>query len=365
MGRKMNTLEDDGRPLTAFALGLRKLLEEAGSPTLIQLAKKAGYRQPVLSELFNAKKLPTEDLVRDVVGALGGNAEQWAERLKRLREAEEDHRAAAARDGDSPEAQIARLELEIKRLRDLTEQPRTVIAQALAAEEHATQRIQAAGALERRARHLLKSAQEEYQLLHERIPEAEKRVAAIIADGATAASLLELRGRERHEQIVAEANRRADAIITRAERTAREMLQNAEERAKEHRANTYASVNKTLKDIDQLRVEAEQAVQQASSQRASLEMRAKIEIERLVREAQQRLEKAGASEQVHALDVLLLDFNITGSHAAIRGRHARHNTGGREPLPRRSATSPERRADLTVQLPRPDWTGWTFPQQQQ
>ncbi|MFZ4145480.1 hypothetical protein ACOZDZ_33010 [Streptomyces griseoincarnatus] len=117
-----------------------------------------------------------------------------------------------------------------------------------------------------------------------------------------------------------------------------------------------------LKDVDQLRLEAEQAMQQASSQRASLEMRAKIEIERLVREAQHHLEKAGASDQAQTLDVLLLDFNITGSHTATRGRHSRRTTDSREPLPRRKTTGAER-ADLAVQLPRPEWTGWTFPQQ--
>lgn len=361
MGRRMNVLEDDGRPLTAFSISLRGLREQAGNPTLTQLAEKSGYSQPRLSELFNAKKVPAEDLLRDVVTALGGDADQWSERLRLLRSEEQAFQKATAREGDSPQAQIGRLELENKRLRELTEQPGVVIAQARAAQESASHRIQAAVRLERRASNLLKTAQEEYRLLHERAPEAEKRAAAIIADGAATAARLELRGRGRHEEIVTEAHSRADAIIARAERTAHEMLQNAENRAKEHRANTYASVNKTLKDIDQLRVEAEQAVQQASSQRTSLEMRAKIEIERLVREAQQRLETAGAGEQARALDLLLLDFNITGSHAATRGRHARRTVPSREALPNNGKPQ----LDLIAQPPRPSWTGWTFPQQRQ
>jgi hypothetical protein len=48
MGRKMNDLEDDGRPLTAFVLQLRELREECGSPTLVHLGSKAGYPQPRL-----------------------------------------------------------------------------------------------------------------------------------------------------------------------------------------------------------------------------------------------------------------------------------------------------------------------------
>lgn len=357
----MNVLEDDGRPLTAFSISLRKLREQAGSPTLTQLADKSGYSQPRLSELFNAKKVPAEHLLRDVVTALGGDADQWSERLRRLLAAEQDFHRATARDGDSPQAQIARLELENKKLRELIEQPGVVIAQACAAQDSANRRIQAAARLERRASNLLKTAQEEYQLLHERAPDAEERAAAIIADGAATAARLELGGRSRHEEIVAEANSRADAIIAKAEDTARELLQNAEKRSKEYRANAYASVNKTLKDIDQLRVEAEQAVQQAVSQRTSLEMRAKIEIERLVRNTQQHLEKAGAGEQAKALDLLLLDFNIAGSHAATRGRHARQTTPRHEALPNNSKPQ----LDLIALPPRPGWTGWTFPQQRQ
>lgn len=197
VGRKMNVLEDDGRPLTGFSISLRTLREQAGNPTLTQLADKSGYSQPRLSELFNAKKVPAEDLLRDVVTALGGNADQWSERLRRLRSAEQAFHRATARDGDSPQAQITRLELENKRLRELTEQPGVVIAQARAAQESANHRIQAAARLERRASNLLKTAQEEYQLLYERAPEAEKRAAAIIADGAATASRLELRGRSR------------------------------------------------------------------------------------------------------------------------------------------------------------------------
>lgn len=361
MGRKMNVLEDDGRPLTSFSIRLRKLREQAGSPTHAQLADKSGYSQPRLSELFNAKKVPADDLLRDVVTVLGGDADQWSEQLRILRAAEEDFHRAATRNGDSPQAQIGRLELENKGLRELVEQPGMVIAQACAAQDSARHRLQAAARLEHRALNLLKTAEEEYRLLYVRAPEAEQRAAAIIADGVATAARLELEGRSRHKEILAEADRRADAIIAKAEDAARELLQSVEKRSKEYRANAYASVNKTLKDIDQLRVEAQQAVQQAVSQRTSLEMRAKIEIERLVRHAQQHLEEAGAGEQVKALDLLLLDFNIAGSHVAPRGRHARQTA----PRHKASPNNGNPQLDPIALPPSAGWMGWALPQQRQ
>ncbi|MGV9233557.1 hypothetical protein [Streptomyces nigra] len=361
MGRKMKDLEDDGSPLVLFTIKLRKLREDAGNPTLEQLKAKSGYEQPRLSELFNAKKIPTEDIVRDVVTALEGDADQWLERLERLRADEQKFRAAVDLSAESPAAQITRLQEENKRLRELLERPATVVAQAVTAQELANQRIQAALKLEHRARDLLSKAQEEYQLLHERIPEIETQAAAIVADGANTAFHLELQGRTRHSQIVDEAHRRAGAIMKTAEREARDMLQRAEDRAKEHRANSYASINKVLKNVDRLRAEAEQDRHQASARCASLEMRAKIEIERLVRQAQQQLERVGSLAQAQDLELLLLDFNISGSHTSTRGRHARRSSSGVPVLPAKAQSA----ADLIVQPPRPDWKGWALPQQGQ
>lgn len=361
MGRKLTPLVEDDRPLTAFVLKLRQLHKDAGAPTLTELATRVGYGQPRLSELFNAKKAPTAVFLKDVVTALEGDPDVWEERLKQLEEQERSIAAASAAIADAPAAHIARLELEIKRLRALTEDPHTVIAQALDLSEQASRRMEAAKHLERRARRLLQTAHDDFERLHERLPEVERKAAAIIADGVAKAANLELQGRRRLEEIVEEANRAADEIRTKAVTRSREMLQTAEQRAKEHRSTAYASINKTLKDIDQLRLEAEQSVQHAVTQRASLEMRAKIEIERLVRQVQERLDKAGASKEARDLETLLMDFNITGSHTATRGRHARQTTPDRQGLPKRSA--PGSGADLIVQPPHPDWPGWTFPKQ--
>ncbi|MFF7566593.1 hypothetical protein ACFZB4_42385 [Streptomyces pseudovenezuelae] len=361
----MNDLKNDDRPLTAFILDLRALWQEQGSPPLTRLATKTGYGQPRLSELFNARRIPDEEFLNDLVTALGGDdkekaeelREEWAARLKKLHKDEQEFQKAAARNGDSPEAQIARLQDEIKRLTQVTEQPGSVIAQAVAAEESAAQRGAAAAALEKSARALLRQAEEQFGSLHDRMSEAERRGAAIIAEAVASATRHEFEGRKLQERIVAEAHRRADVLVREAEVKAVEIMQSAEERAKEHRATAYQSVSKTLQEVDQLRVEAEQEVEQAQTRKNRLETRAKIEIEQLVREAQRHLEKAGASSQVHALDLLLLDFGITGSHTATRGRHARRVPPTREALPGEN----EPVAELIIQPPRPDWTGWGFP----
>ncbi|WP_432164143.1 hypothetical protein [Streptomyces tendae] len=372
MGRNMKPLEDDGRPLTSFVADLRELHRAAGAPTLTVLNQKSGYGQPRLSELFNGKRMPSQELVRDVVTVLGGDADQWVERLEAVKEAERNFQTGNAQGGSvALEVKIAQLEAENKRLRQLVEQPNTVIAQARAALEYAGRRVQAAGDLERRANSALERVHVQHQLLLSRIPEAEKQVAAIISEGVNRAAAIELEGRERHQEIVEQARGQASQVIRKAEQAAQQMLQTAERRAKEHRASSYASVSQMLTDIDQLRVEAEQAVAQASAHRTSLERRAKIEIERLVRGAQERLEEVGITEEVHALEILLRDFNIAGSHIATRGRHARRPQSDQSSSP--AATSPPvllpfadpgvATAGRIVLPRRATWKGWTVPQQ--
>ncbi|MEH0543224.1 hypothetical protein QA802_09120 [Streptomyces sp. B21-105] len=69
-----------------------------------------------------------------------------------------------------------------------------MIARAREEAEYAERRANAATTLERRAQRTLKQVQEQHKLLDDRIPEVQRRAAAIIADRATAAGLLELKG---------------------------------------------------------------------------------------------------------------------------------------------------------------------------
>ncbi|MFJ7075107.1 helix-turn-helix domain-containing protein [Streptomyces sp. NPDC098781] len=368
MGRRINVLPDDGRPLTGFALALRALRENSGSPSLTRLAKKTGYAQPRLSELFNARRVPHDDLVHDVVQALGGDPQAWLARLKTLREAEEEFQAAAERQGDSPEARLARLEYENKRLLTLTLHPDSVIAQANSAAEAAAARMERATALEAQARSVLSEAMAQVQQAHERMPDVERQAESILAEARAKADRHVLLARMEHDQIVQEANDRADAVRRKAQQEASALKQRAIEDAKAHREKAAAQTDRMLSEVDLLRGEAEQAVQRSETQRSNMERRAKIEIERLVRAVQKGLDTVGAAEEAHLLELLLIDFNINESHTEVKGRHAR-----RQPETGPATDSPAQVAEAAIpgQAPQPVdaddaqlWRPWGFPQRQ-
>ncbi|MFH8698867.1 hypothetical protein [Streptomyces chartreusis] len=324
MARNRKHLTDDGRPLTGFALSLRALWHEAGSPkTVKELAAKAGYAQPRLSELFNATKMPSEDLVRDVVQALGAEPGPWLERLEELKAAQAEFQAVRAREGDTLEARIARLEHENNRLNAALKYPDSVTQRALAASKDAETRIDSASVLERQARLLLDQAVEQWRRVHTHIPAVQGQAETILAEARAEADRLKLEGRHEHDKIVAAANQRAEELVHKAAEVAKEIRQQAIDDAKQHRAQAAASMDELLKEGDRIRAEHAREVRQADRERSTMVTRAKIEIELLVNEARKALEAAGEHTRAEDLDVLLRDFNISDSHPVPRGRHAR------------------------------------------
>lgn len=324
MARKRKVLEDDGRPLTGFALSLRALWREVGHPaTLRELADGTGYSQPRLSELFNATKMPSEDLVHDVVQALGVKPGPWLERLKDLKVAETEFQAARAREGNTLEAKIARLEHENDRLKAIQEYPDSVTQRALEASSDADVRIGIAGELERQARVLLDHAVEQIRRVHERIPAVHGEAETILAEARSKADDLKLKGHEEHDKIIEEANRRAEELIRKATEVANDIRQQAIDDAKQHRAKAAESLDQLLKEGDRIRAENAQEAQQADRDRSTMVTRAKVEIELLINEARKKLEAAGDHTTAEDLEVLLRDFNISDSHPVPRGRHAR------------------------------------------
>ncbi|MGI5192187.1 hypothetical protein ACQEVY_00780 [Streptomyces sp. CA-288835] len=363
MGRKLNPLPDDGRPLTVFVQSLRSLWEEADAPPFTKLAETSGYPQPRLSELFNAKRVPPVDFLRDVVQALAGDPGPWLVRLKNLEEAEAEWQAAAARQGDSAEARIARLEHENETLRALTKHPESVIARAKSADEAAGERIEKAAAQEAQVRTLLSQVQEQFRQLHERLPAAQRQADTVVAVARADADRHELEGRIEHDKIIQEANDRAKELIRKATERATEIEQGAIEKAKEHRANAAESVDRLVKEGDRYRAEAEQAAKQAQAERENMERRARIEIERLVREAQRQLEAAGTPERAEVLEILLRDFNIGDSHVNVTGRHARRSTASQPESERDAQEAPNSAATSSpapVPLPRRR-SSWPLP----
>ncbi|WP_346185987.1 hypothetical protein [Streptomyces osmaniensis] len=80
-------LEADGGPLLDFAAKLRKVREEAGSPTYRNLARRAHYSIATLSGAASGRQLPTLAVTLAYVRACGGDEGEW-ERIWRRTAAE-------------------------------------------------------------------------------------------------------------------------------------------------------------------------------------------------------------------------------------------------------------------------------------
>ncbi|GAA2966553.1 WD40 repeat domain-containing protein [Actinokineospora diospyrosa] len=84
MPRAERPLEAGDSPLLGFAGGLRRLREEAGSPTYRQLAAEAHYSAASLSEAAAGRRLPSLAVTLAYVRACRGDAAEWELRWHRL-----------------------------------------------------------------------------------------------------------------------------------------------------------------------------------------------------------------------------------------------------------------------------------------
>ncbi|HET7013511.1 MAG TPA: DUF2690 domain-containing protein [Streptosporangiaceae bacterium] len=84
MGRPERALDPDNGPVEQFANDLRRLRQEAGSPSYRDLADKARYSASVLSRAASGRELPSLPVTLAYVGACGGDTELWAARWHSL-----------------------------------------------------------------------------------------------------------------------------------------------------------------------------------------------------------------------------------------------------------------------------------------
>lgn len=80
MPRSERPLDSDGSALTEFAADLRRLRQDADSPTYRELARRAHYSATTLSDAAGGRKLPTLDVTLAYVRACGGDADEWRQR---------------------------------------------------------------------------------------------------------------------------------------------------------------------------------------------------------------------------------------------------------------------------------------------
>src|SRR5215469_2975368 len=88
MGRPEKPVDVTGGPVAQFASELRRLREEAGSPTYRDMARGALYSASVLSSAANGRRLPTLSVTLAYVGACGGDPGEWRHRWSAARQAE-------------------------------------------------------------------------------------------------------------------------------------------------------------------------------------------------------------------------------------------------------------------------------------
>ncbi|MGH4033994.1 helix-turn-helix domain-containing protein [Actinomycetota bacterium Odt1-20B] len=100
MGRPERPLDPDAGPTQRFAHALRRLRQDAGSPTYRDLSTRTEFSAPTLSAAAAGSRLPSPQVLRAYVTALGADATEWEKR--RQEAAEEEALLALSRPGGLP-----------------------------------------------------------------------------------------------------------------------------------------------------------------------------------------------------------------------------------------------------------------------
>ncbi len=111
MGRREKPLDPGAGAVQRFAYELRKLRDEAGTPTYRAMADRAGYSAPTLSAAASGERLPTLPVLLAYVTACGGDPGEWEGRWRGTVADSADARASEGTDGeDSPYPGLARFD---------------------------------------------------------------------------------------------------------------------------------------------------------------------------------------------------------------------------------------------------------------
>ncbi|MFF7067187.1 nSTAND1 domain-containing NTPase [Streptomyces pseudovenezuelae] len=111
MGRREKPLDPGGGAVQRLAYELRKLRDEAGTPTYRAMAARAGYSAPTLSAAAAGERLPTLPVFLAYVSACGADPGEWEARWRAARDESADARALDdTHDEDGPYPGLARFE---------------------------------------------------------------------------------------------------------------------------------------------------------------------------------------------------------------------------------------------------------------
>ncbi|MET9093192.1 hypothetical protein ABZX72_13980 [Streptomyces cyaneofuscatus] len=309
-GRRLKELPADGSARTRLAERLRLLKKECGDPTYQEISQRTGYSRTVLSGLFNGR-LPSRELLQDVVQGLGGkDTQEWVRLL------DQAHREESRAPGLAEELKEARDEIATLKL--AIANPNAGAYWANLKLNAADRQVQNAGDLEHSAAQILSRAQVEIRRLTDRRDDIERECAEMTRTATEQATLA-----EEQAQLVATATLRS------AEDTAAHMVDAA--RAEAERIKTDAQIHasslhgKAGAQVDALLQEADDVADAARREAERLKARARIEIQRMVREAQEALNRVGQHQSAQLLEQLLIDFAIGDVHSDVgqTGRHRR------------------------------------------
>ncbi|OLZ51151.1 hypothetical protein BS329_18090 [Amycolatopsis coloradensis] len=93
--------------LQQFALDLRKLREDAGSPKFLQMARRSGKSRTALSEASGGDHLPTWETVSAYVSACGEDPDPWLPRWEAVREELKERRVDKPAETTTPVRELA------------------------------------------------------------------------------------------------------------------------------------------------------------------------------------------------------------------------------------------------------------------
>ncbi|MDH6213241.1 hypothetical protein [Streptomyces pseudovenezuelae] len=111
MGRREKPLDPGDGVVQRFAYELRKLRDEANSPTYRAMALRAGYSAPTLSAAAGGERLPSPPVLLAYVTACDGDPVEWELRLREAVAEAADARATDDTEAeDSPYPGLARFE---------------------------------------------------------------------------------------------------------------------------------------------------------------------------------------------------------------------------------------------------------------
>ena len=132
VGRRESQLSGNNPQLLAFANDLRRLRQNAGSPSYRQLSKQVHYSPSALSQAANGRSMPSLGVTLGFVKACGGDVDEWEFRWRMLN-------ADGSPDGEHANAPSVRC--------DLPEQPLPAEVSTPASPRHGVSRYLRTGLL--------------------------------------------------------------------------------------------------------------------------------------------------------------------------------------------------------------------------